>query len=442
MREFQESSLGSIRKHPCGRWQGIIRYHEKIPNKTDAKGNPVYGPWKMLTKLFDIKCYGGKDNTRGSKNAEKALKAWREEVERAEPERAHNEELEAAGKLTPASTVSQFVDSYLLAQQKRVEKSTMNGYRRAARLIEDGLGDEPLKGLTADLIELWMDEQGKHYAPVTVNIAFRLLKASIQHAMYSHIIEYNPADQVKPLKQRRHEPNYLPPQERVRLLDDLNAKDPHVRRSDAAVLGIKLALFTGMREGEICGLRWRDVDFRGQFIRVRNAIGRDGEGTYEKTAKTDGSRRDIPLPKPLADELAGLKKKCASKRSEGGLTDSPNDCFVLGDPMTGEYYSPRVLWRAWSRRVKRLGLVGSQGKPPTFHDLRHTFATTAIAEGADVKSVASILGHADASMTLNIYTSADPEAKRRTMESVFKTMEGGADAARVIPFDKTGTDGR
>lgn len=436
MREYQNGN-GTVRKHKCGKWQGIIRYREIDPKKVDEDGKSVHGPWKMLTKLFDIKCY--ESNNRGEKNAEKALKAWRDRLERDEPERARNEELANTGKLTPASTISQFVDSYLLAQQKRVEKSTMNGYRRAARLIADGLGEAPLKGLTADMIESWMDSQGKHYAPVTVNIAFRLLKASIQHAMYSRIIEHNPAAQVKPLKQRRREPNYLPPSKRARLLDDLEAEDPRMRHSEAAALGIRLALFTGMREGEICGLRWRDVDLREQVIRVRSAIGRDGEGTYEKPAKTDGSRREIPIPKSLADELASLKKEHASKRLAIGLSASTSECFVLGDPTTGEYYNPRVLWRAWSRRVKRLGLVGSQGKPPTFHDLRHTFATTAIAGGADVKSVSSILGHANAAMTLNIYTSADPEAKRRTMETVSKAMERKPEGAQIIRL-KTGTD--
>lgn len=96
-------------------------------------------------------------------------------------------------------------------------------------------------------------------------------------------------------------------------------------------------------------------------------------------------------------------------------------CTYLGDP-NGSYLTPRLLSTSFWRRAKRLELKGSQGKRPTFHDLRHAFATTAIAEGVDVKSVSSILGHADASMTLNVYASADPEAKRNAVETVTNAL--------------------
>jgi hypothetical protein len=69
-----------------------------------------------------------------------------------------------------------------------------------------------------------------------------------------------------------------------------------------------------------------------------------------------------------------------------------------------------------------MGLVGTQGRVPTFHDLRHTFATYAIAEGVDVKTVSSILGHSNAAMTLNIYASADPESKRAAAETIDEVM--------------------
>jgi len=67
-------------------------------------------------------------------------------------------------------------------------------------------------------------------------------------------------------------------------------------------------------------------------------------------------------------------------------------------------------------------LVGTQGRVPTFHDLRHTFATAAIAEGVDVKTVSSILGHTNAAMTLNVYASADPAAKRAAAETIGEVM--------------------
>ena len=90
--------------------------------------------------------------------------------------------------------------------------------------------------------------------------------------------------------------------------------------------------------------------------------------------------------------------------------------------------------------MKRLNLIGTQGKPPKFHDLRHTFATRAIANGVDVKSVSSILGHANAAMTLNIYASADPDATRRAMDAVAKTITAPAPTAEVLELKPTGTE--
>jgi integrase len=69
-----------------------------------------------------------------------------------------------------------------------------------------------------------------------------------------------------------------------------------------------------------------------------------------------------------------------------------------------------------------MGLVGTQGRRPTFHDLRHTFATFAIAEGIDVKTVSSIMGHANAAMTLDIYASADADAKRAAAMTIDEAM--------------------
>ena len=122
---------------------------------------------------------------------------------------------------------------------------------------------------------------------------------------------------------------------------------------------------------------------------------------------------------------------------EAGLPFS-NDLYVLGK-VDGSNLAPHALWEAWKVIAASLGLVGTQGKAPTFHDLRHTFATAAISEGVDVKSVSSILGHPNAAMTLNIYASADPDAKRRAAETVSEAMERKPEGAQIIRL-KTGTD--
>lgn len=123
---------------------------------------------------------------------------------------------------------------------------------------------------------------------------------------------------------------------------------------------------------------------------------------------------------------------------DAGVGMTP-DLFVLGR-IDGTYMNPHTLWREWKAIAKSLGLVGTEGKTPVFHDLRHTFATVAIKSGADVKSVSSILGHANTAMTLNIYASEDPEAKRRTMERATQALAEEPKPAEILRLGKTGTD--
>jgi integrase len=237
---------------------------------------------------------------------------------------------------------------------------------------------------------------------------------------------------VKLPKIPKKEPNALDAAQRARLVSFLDIAAP-----SPVNLGIRLALFTGMREGEICGLQWKNVDLESGVIRVRTVIGRDGGKTYVKEPKTGGSRRDIPVSDSIIEALKTQRTEMVRQCLEGGIPFS-NDLYVLGR-VDGINLAPHALWEAWKAIAASLGLVGTQGRVPTFHDLRHTFATAAISEGVDVKSVSSILGHTNAAMTLNIYASADPDAKRRAAETVSEAMERKPKDATIIRL-KTGTD--
>ena len=116
-----------------------------------------------------------------------------------------------------------------------------------------------------------------------------------------------------------------------------------------------------------------------------------------------------------------------------------SELFVLGT-VDGSYLSYKVVSNGWNTIRDALGLSGVAGKRPTFHDLRHTFASAAIASGADGKSVSSILGHASAAMTLDIYASADPKAKAEAMKAVEASMTGQK-LADVALFRPSGTEG-
>ena len=166
----------------------------------------------------------------------------------------------------------------------------------------------------------------------------------------------------------------------------------------AANVGYALALYTGMREGEICGLRWRDVDLDAGIIHVRNVIVHDGPTCYEKEPKTKNGRRDIPITNDLARTIQFRLSDAEKKYKEVGIELKPN-MYVVGTVAdgAGKWMNPHRLWQDWKAVAKSLGLKGTQDKVPTFHGLRHTYATVAAhIPGTDLKSIQMNLGHAAA----------------------------------------------
>ena len=179
-----------------------------------------------------------------------------------------------------------------------------------------------------------------------------------------------------------------------------------------------IALYTGMRRGEICGLQWRDLDTDNRVIWVRRAVGIGKGGAYLKQPKTD-KVRDVALPATLLGVLTDWRERQRGAHASSLATLKP-DSFMLGDALG--YYHPDRLTKEWASLAKLLDVRGTAGRLASFHDLRHTWATMFLASGGDVKTAASNLGHSNAAMTLNIYASADPDAKRRAAEIVEQAM--------------------
>lgn len=442
MREYQEASRGAVVKRlNKGRWQAVIRYRDVT---TRADGTTTVGPWKQVSKLTGVKCYPDKDgkaNNRGKKAAIAAMLKWRDELEAQEPARSRAEDLEAAGELTGRSTVSEHVAHYIETQEAvgAIEPSTANTYRQMADLIDHGanprtgpatpgLGSLPVEDLTPQKVEAWANGLARRYKASNVNRAMRLLKAVLTRLEDQEVIRRSPARKVRGPKAGGDEPNTIAPEDMARLMADL--MEPRKREAPETVAGILLAARTGMRLGEVCGLQWGEVDLEAGVLRVTRAIGAGSDGrTYVKDAKTAKSRREISLEPALALTLAQWRDAYAAKCAEAGERLRPG-LYVCGE-VDGTYMSPHRLRDAFNRRVRRLGIVGTQGRPPTFHDLRHTWATTAIKAGADVKTVSSLMGHSNAAMTLNVYASADAEAKRRAVERVAEAM--GPIAGQILP---------
>lgn len=405
-----------------GKWRGQLKYK-------DAEGK-----WRKVTKTLAA---GGK------REAQRELEAWRAEMEA--------EAAAQSGRKSDA-TVCEYVGRYIDENAGSVEATTASGYRTLlTHSIAPYIGDIELRELDPGTVAAWVADLSKDKSKATATKAFVLLRGALKVAVQRGVIPANPTDTVKRPKTDKGNPNALGEVERGRV-----AAYVDIQPEDPVSLAIRIALYTGMREGEICGLRWRNVDIEGKTLKVVESLGRARKddirrfgdrvevfaGVYVKQPKNSGSVRTVAYPEGVA---AALRARRAQMQMECMAVGVPFDAsmFVCGT-VDGKPMHPHNLWRRWDALVTAMGLVGTEGKPPTFHDLRHTYATAAIAAGVDVKTVSNQMGHSNAAMTLNTYASVDPDAARRAADRMGDVL--GADAARagsmggVVELEKTGTE--
>ena len=333
-------------------------------------------------------------------------------------ERAHDAlivDLELRGGAVGGGvTVRDFMGAFLSYKEKSstIEPSTVRSYRAESRLICTYLGNVALADLSVPEVNRWMANMTANgYAPKSVAKPFRLLKQALKWAMSQDLVRKNVCEYCKPPKRVKTPINALDRAERTRML-----KLAVVAEATSPLgLAVELALTTGMRRGEVCALRWSDVGDDGT-VTVSHALGNGEGGFYLKEPKTGSSARTIPL---TAHTAAILKAKRAdSRRVLAEMGVPAGDPLVLGtQEPESRPYNPTQLGKDFAASCKMNGFKC------TFHDLRHTFATMMIAGGCNVRTVASYLGHASVSMTLDIYADVDPEAKRAAVGKVDESFD-------------------
>ena len=289
-----------------------------------------------------------------------------------------------------------------------------------------------------DAVQAWVNDLAKDYAPVTVRKALVLLRSAMTQAVDRDRLAKNPTRTVKSPKLKSPKPNALDERGRAKVAQFI-ALEPSSRLN----IGFALAIYMGMREGEICGLRWRDVDLERGSLTIHQTIGHEGSKWYVKEPKTEESGRTLFIPEAITAPLLERRALILQELLASGFGGDIGALFVVGNA-DGTFMQPHYLSTRWRKVADALELVGTQGKRPTFHDLRHTFATSAIAHGVDVKTVSSMMGHANAAMTMNIYADADPDAKKRGAEKVARALQMEAAKHRgdcqVLELTKTGTE--
>ncbi len=290
---------------------------------------------------------------------------------------------------------------WLKIKEKEVKKSTFSNYLYIIKkyLICE-FGNMKIEKLEKNDFNKYIDILSKKLKSKTIKDIIIILKAILNYSNE----KYNSNIKTQKIK---------PPKLNQDVLQILNREEKEkltkycVKENSFKSIGIIICLNTGLRIGEICALRFKDIDLDKKEIFIKNTLQRIYDSTLEKTKiiidepKTKSSVRCIPI----SNKLYNIIKKVSDNHNE-------NDFFLTCNER--RYIEPRI-YREYFKKV----LIKSKIKYPyKFHALRHTFATECIDVGMDAKSLSEILGHANVDITLNRYVHSSYERKKKYLEKL------------------------
>lgn len=366
----------NIYKRKDGRWEG--RYIKFYDGGGKAKYGYLYGKTytDVKSKLRDIQSdlkYGINSTTHSSLEYSEILTAW------------------------------------LQSNRINVKEST---YMRYKQLIEKhiapSLGKYQLSRISSQLVERFVDDKLRNgrldgkggLSPKTVTDIITIIKSSMEYASY-HGFSVSCNLSRLSVKKKDKEMRVLTTQEQKNLTCILLFK------TDLSKLGILLSLYTGIRIGELCALRWENLSIENRTLRVRETMQRIQSSESSEKAKTKivitepkskCSIRDIPLPDFLLDIIKEFQS-------------SPKSFVLTGD--RNRFIEPRTMQNHFQRYVKESGIDRAN-----YHSLRHTFATRCVEVGFEIKSLSEILGHANVNITLNRYVHSSFDLKSNNMNKL------------------------
>ena len=244
----------------------------------------------------------------------------------------------------------------------------------------------------------------------TVGLVHRLLHRALGHAAKWGVVQQNAASLVAPPRVTAGEIEIIREDEIQVVLRKLRGRSMYTIAA--------LALSTGMRRGELLGLRWQDVDLNSGTLRVVQSLEQTKAGLRFKAPKTKHGRRTITLPPSIVAELRTHWKAQQEQRLALGLGKAPETALVF-PTWDGKPRSPGALTQEWTRAMKDADMK------VTLHALRHTHASSLIAAGVDVLTISRRLGHASPTITLGVYghlySNTDDRAAQ-IMEAMFSKV--------------------
>lgn len=297
--------------------------------------------------------------------------------------------------------LSEWMEQWLECDcRQRVRASSYQTYLRSyQKHILPALGKLSLCHLMPqDILNFLQIMEDKRLAPATIQAVFRLLSSSLHAAHEEGLILKNPCRKLHLSKRLSNEQRVLSRTEHAQL---------HAVAEKQNHLATLLGLHTGMRLGEICALKWSDIDWEKRTISIHHSIQRISNlktGAQKRTyihvglSKTRASCRLLPLSDQL---LQLLRQHFYQKTSD----------YILGKGTSP--VDPRTIQRQFSRLIKEAGIQGAH-----FHTLRHSFATRLLELGVDIKTVSVLLGHSATRTTLDFYAHSQLSQQRAAVEKL------------------------
>ena len=293
-------------------------------------------------------------------------------------------------------------------ERERVKPRTYSRYKGLiVQHILPELGDTQIDDLGRRQISEFLTAhqadgnlRGEALSATSTNLMLTVLNAAFTYACDMELLPANPCDRIRRVPGSPSRVEAFTREEQRRLEEAIAVSE------DRRLFGIRLCLYTGLRIGELLGLEWQDVDMEKGILHIQKTVYREknAEGEWQlfvDRPKTAASERMVPLPGYLAEDLRIYRR---GARSE----------FVI-ENKKAERMSIRSYQYLFERLTEKAGV-----QKLNFHALRHTFATRALECGMDIKTLSELMGHKNATITLNRYAHSMMDTKIAAMNKLEK----------------------